>query len=380
MNLFARTLSPTSRVGTMLSEGMRNASRTKGRTKPKTSTKAIRMVRQSSVKPALLFFLCRSQRTSRRRFGDPSFQKRSSPTLEHSDLCRSQRTSRRRFGDPSFQKRSSPTLEHSDLCRSQRTSRRRFGDPSFQKRSSPTLEHSDARRRPEERERLTLYVLYGHRPEDARVGRIRSVVPHYEDLPLRQPHRAKEAVVRNPAVEVGFILRLFVYAQHAPTHLDLVPRHPHYALYQIRFPAVHALEDHHVSLFGLGEAVDELVHEDPVAHLQGGHHALRGDAKRLEDKGAHEAKNQHEGDCKYDQKLHEAPGLSGGTSSRVTFGSYTRLETLLVEVLSGHDRLGYLTREHNVLARFPFALEQPDARQRPETYERLTLYVLDRQL
>ena len=57
MNLFARTRSPTSSVGTMLSEGMRNASRTKGRTTPKTSTKATRMVRQSSVKPALLFSL-----------------------------------------------------------------------------------------------------------------------------------------------------------------------------------------------------------------------------------------------------------------------------------------------------------------------------------
>src|SRR5918997_2405204 len=203
MNLFARTLSPTSRVGTMLSEGMRNASSTKGRTKPKTSTKAIRMVRQSSVKPALLFFLCRSQRTSRRR----------------------------------------------------------FGDPSFQKRSSPTLEHSDARRRPEERERLTLYVLDGHRPEDARVGRVRPVVPHYEDLPLRQPHRAKEAVVRNPAVEVGFILRLFVYTQHAPTNRDAVPRHPHHALYQVLLPPVHALENHPLSPFRLGEAVDELVHE-----------------------------------------------------------------------------------------------------------------------
>src|SRR5918998_2257984 len=321
----------------MLSEGMRNASRTKGRTKPKTSTKAIRMVRQSSVKPALLFFLCRSQRTSRRRFGDPSFQKRSSPPLEHSDLCRSQRTSRRRFGDP-----------------------------SFQKRSSPTLEHSDARRRPEERERLTLYVLDGHRPEDARVGRIRPVVPHYEDLPLRQPHRAKEAVVRNPAVEVGFILRLFVYAQHAPTHLDLVPRPPHYALYQILFPAVHALEDHHVSLFGLREAVDELVHEDPVAHLQGGHHALRGDAKRLEDKGAHEAKNQHEGDCKYDQKLHEAPGLLGRTGR---LGGGALLGVLIGETsLFGHECLGYLTRGHKALSARPRA--SAGLRPRPSGYGR----------
>src|ERR687893_123212 len=127
MNLFARTLSPTSSVGTMLSEGMRNASRTKGRTKPKTSTKATRLVRQSSVKPALLFFLCRSQRTSRRR----------------------------------------------------------FGDPSFQKRFSLTSEHSDARRRPEERERRDLDVIDGARPEDARVGRVVPVIPHYEHVPLR---------------------------------------------------------------------------------------------------------------------------------------------------------------------------------------------------
>src|ERR687889_536739 len=120
MNLFARTLSPTSRVGTMLSEGMRNASRTKGR------TKATRMVRQSSVKPALLFFLCRSQRTSRRR----------------------------------------------------------FGDPSFKKRSSLTSEHPDARRRPEERKRLALYVLDGQRPKHPGVRRVRPVVPHHKYVPL----------------------------------------------------------------------------------------------------------------------------------------------------------------------------------------------------
>ena len=41
----------------------------------------------------------------------------------------------------------------------------------------------------------------------------------------------------------------------------------------------------------------------------------------------------------------------------MTFGAYTRLETLLVEMLPGHDRLGYLTWEHKVPARFPFALE-----------------------
>src|SRR3990170_8232278 len=247
MNLFAKTRSPTSRVGTMLSEGMRNASRTKGRTRPKTSTKATRMVRQSSVKPALLFFLCRSQRTSRRR----------------------------------------------------------FGDPSFRKNSSLTLEHSDARWRPEGRERFALYVLDGNRPEDTRVGRVRPVVPHHEDLPLGQPRRAKEAVVRDPVVEVGFILRLLVHAQHATTNRDAVPRYGHDALYQVLLPTVHALEDHHVAPLGLGEAVDELVHEDPVSHQQCRHHALRGDIESFEDEGAHEAEDQGEGNYQYDQELHE---------------------------------------------------------------------------
>src|SRR5918992_180122 len=142
MNLFTKTRSPTSRVGTMLSEGMRNASSTKGRTKPKTSTKAIRMVRQSSVKPALLFFLCRSQRTSRRR----------------------------------------------------------FGDPSFKKRSSLTSEHPDARRRPESYERLALYVLDRQRPKHPGVRRVRPVVPHYEYVPFGYLARPVGVVERQISV------------------------------------------------------------------------------------------------------------------------------------------------------------------------------------
>src|SRR5215208_3701623 len=51
MNLFTKTLSPTSSVGTMLSEGMRNASRTKGRTNPKTRAKATASIITNSRKP-----------------------------------------------------------------------------------------------------------------------------------------------------------------------------------------------------------------------------------------------------------------------------------------------------------------------------------------
>ena len=69
-----------------------------------------------------------------------------------------------------------------------------------------------------------------------RVGRVRPIVPHNEDLPLGQPRRAKEAVVRDPAVEVGFILGLLVHAQHATTNRDAVPRYGHDALYQVLLP------------------------------------------------------------------------------------------------------------------------------------------------
>jgi hypothetical protein len=46
-------------------------------------------------------------------------------------------------------------------------------------------------------------------------------------------------------------------------------------------------------------------------------------------------------------------GISGGRSPRASFGVHARLETLLGEALFGHDRLGYLTRQHNVPARCP---------------------------
>src|ERR687890_1924669 len=208
MNLFAKTLSPTTSVGTMLLVGTQYAATMNGRTKPKTRTKAIRSVTKSSRSPDLPFFIPRSRR-------------------------------------------------------SWRDSRRRFVNFSA-KRFHSTLECPDARWRPESHKRLALYVLDGQRPKHPGVRRVRPVVPHYKDLPLGQSRRAEEAVVRVLAVEVGFVLGLPVHQKGATTHLDLVPRHPHHALYQVLFPAVYALKDDDISSLGLGKAVDELVHEDPV--------------------------------------------------------------------------------------------------------------------
>src|ERR687890_879819 len=247
MNLFAKTLSPTSSVGTMLLVGTQYAATMNGRTKPKTRTKAIRSVTKSSRSPDLPFFIPRSRR-------------------------------------------------------SWRDSRRRFVNFSA-KRFHSTLECPDARWRLESHKRLALYVLDGQRPKYPGVRRVRPVVPHYKDLPLGQPRRAEEAVVRDLAVEVGFVLGLPVYQKGATTHLDLVPRQGDHALYQVLFPAVHALKDDDISSLGLGKAVDELVHEDPVPHLQRGYHALGGDAKRFEDKGAYKPEDQGEGDRQYYHKL-----------------------------------------------------------------------------
>src|ERR687894_2513059 len=55
MNLLTKTLSPTSRVGTMLLEGIQKASKTNGRTKPKTRAKAMRRMTKNSTNPFLVF-------------------------------------------------------------------------------------------------------------------------------------------------------------------------------------------------------------------------------------------------------------------------------------------------------------------------------------
>src|SRR5919205_2885991 len=51
MNLLTKTLSPTSRVGTMLLEGIQKASKMNGRTRPKTSAKATRRMIKNSTNP-----------------------------------------------------------------------------------------------------------------------------------------------------------------------------------------------------------------------------------------------------------------------------------------------------------------------------------------
>jgi hypothetical protein len=65
MNLLTRTLSPYLSVGTMLAEGIQNASTTNGLTKPKTSTNEMTsMTRNSRTPPPP--FLEASRRRSRR--------------------------------------------------------------------------------------------------------------------------------------------------------------------------------------------------------------------------------------------------------------------------------------------------------------------------
>src|SRR5215210_6801133 len=139
MNRLTKIRSPTSSVGTMLSEGIQNDLTTNGLRTPKTTTNATRrMTAYSARRRAQLFF---------------------------------------------------PRLERRDP-------RRLFGAPSPQRERPPfTLEDSYARRRPERRERLALDVLQRDGAEEARVARVGPVVPHREDLPLRHPRWAEEAAV-----------------------------------------------------------------------------------------------------------------------------------------------------------------------------------------
>src|SRR5215210_3528910 len=187
MNLLTKRRSPTSRVGTMLSEGIQNDLTTNGLIKPKTSTTATRMMTTNSARLLPLFFPRRKRRISPRSFGASSFQ------------------------------------------------RERF---SF------ILEKPDARQRPEAHERLTLDVLVGNRSEEARVAGVGPVVPHREDTTLRHPCWAKEAaVVREPLVDIGIILHLAVHTQHAVLDRDFVPRHGHDAFDQVFLPTLYAPED-----------------------------------------------------------------------------------------------------------------------------------------
>src|ERR687893_1080979 len=289
MNLLTNIRSPTSSVGTMLSDGIQNDLTTNGRRTPKTITNATtRTIPYSARRRVPLFFPPPERRGSRWLFGA-----------------------------------SSPHRE----------------------RSLFILEYPYTRRGPEGRERLALDVLDGHGAEEARVARVGPVVPHHEDLPLRHPRRAEEAaVVREPFVSERFILRHAVHAQHAVLDRDLVPRHRHDALDQILISALYASEDDDVTPLGLPYTVDELSRQESVADLQRRHHALRRDAERLKDERFHEAEDQGEGDQEYDQELEKSPALSGRAAPGALLTPVARLETLLVEALLGHKHPGYRTQ------------------------------------
>src|SRR5215210_6713733 len=188
----------------------------------------------------------------------------------------------------------------------------------LKKRPTFILEKPYARRRPEGRKRLPLYVLDRDRAEEARVAGVSPVIAHHEDLPLGHTRRTEEAViVREPGVDVWLHLGLAVHAQHAVLDRDAVSRHGDDALDQVLRIALHALEDHDVAALGLPYTVDELVDEDPVADLQRRDHALRWDPERFEDERPDEAEDQGEGDEEDDQELDEAPALLRRTAALV---------------------------------------------------------------
>jgi hypothetical protein len=88
-------------------------------------------------------------------------------------------------------------------------------------------------------------------------------------------------------------LGLSVDKKGAALDAYLVPLNPRDALDErILAPLLYAVEEHHVTAGGLGEAVDELVRQHAVADLEGGDHARRGDAERLDDERADEPKTR----------------------------------------------------------------------------------------
>src|SRR4028118_1441892 len=163
--------------------------------------------------------------------------------------------------------------------------------------------------RPEAQEGPALHVPFGERLEDAGVRRVGPVVAHNEDVVLRDGGRGEEALVRELLVRVGLLLGL-------PVH-DEAPRADRYsvageaddALYEVRVRVVDALEDDDVAALGLGEAVDELVHEDPAVDLERRDHAPRGDPERLDHERPDEAEDEREGDDEDDEVLDDAPAL-----------------------------------------------------------------------
>src|SRR5918994_6705125 len=281
INLLTKIRSPTSSVGTMLSDGIQNDLTTNGRRTPKTITNATtRMIPYSASRRAPLFFPPPERRGSRRLFGA-----------------------------------SSPHRERSFFI----------------------LEYPYMRRWPEDHERLALDVLYGHGAEEARVARVGPVVPHHENLPFRYPRRAVRSAVQGPTVsDVGLLLWLAVHVQHAVDDRHPISRRADDAFDQVFPIALHALKDDDVATLGLPEAVDELVDEDPVADLQRRYHALRRYVERFENERPDEAEDQGEGDHEYDQELEKSPTLFGGLTLLALPGRNPRLQIPPVRFFFAH--------------------------------------------
>src|SRR5918997_4318198 len=219
---------------------------------------------------------------------------------------------------------------------------------------------ADTVRRPEAQEGFAFYVSLRDGAEEARVAGVRAIIPHHEDVALRDGRRGGGAAVGELLVHVGFPLGLPVYQQPAAPDRDLVPRHAHHALYEVlsrrlfgpivaeeagdaldrvllrrELASLDALEDDDVPALGLREAVDELVDEHPVANPQGRDHALRGDEEGLDDERPDEAEDQRERDEQDDEELDDAPAF---------FGCAPSAAALLIHLLGGLESLIVVVR------------------------------------
>src|ERR671921_2117655 len=154
---------------------------------------------------------------------------------------------------------------------------------------------------------------------------------------LRDRGPGVEAPVGWLLVRVWLLLAFTVHEEFATPDGDPVPRQPDDPLYQVLVGVIDALEDYDISTPGFREAVDELVHEHPVADLQRGDHAARGDPECLHDEWPDEAEDQREGYEQYDQVLEHPSTLLGGRPTLLG-GS---LELLVAVVgLFGHEVVG----------------------------------------
>ena len=123
----------------------------------------------------------------------------------------------------------------------------------------------------------------------------------------------------------------------AAAYRYVVSRQGDDAFYEVFVGIVNALEHDDVPAPGLREAVDELVHEHPVAYLERWDHAARGDPERLHDERPDEAEHQGEGNQQYDQVLERASTLLAGGPALLARGP--ELLLLVVRPL-GHEALG----------------------------------------